>query len=194
MALATYSDLKASVAQWLNRNDLTDVIPDFVRLCESTLNERLRCPHNEAMNTDFVITGRYTSLPVDFAEMRRVFLNDSMRTEMVPLPQSGRVEESGIPAYYNIVNNTLELVPLSTSYTLEITYWKVVPPLETNDTSDILTNHPELYLYGTCLQGAYFLDDAQMVAKFEPKFQQAILAANSRRFRQMGTGLQVRVS
>jgi hypothetical protein len=104
------------------------------------------------------------------------------------------VYESGTPAYYNIINDTIEIVPLSTDYTLEISYYKVVPPLATNDTSTVLTNHPELYLFGTCLQAAYFLDDAQMVAKFEPKFQQALQAANSRRFRQMGQGLQVRVS
>jgi hypothetical protein len=146
------------------------------------------------MNTAFAITGRYTALPVDFAEMKRVYLNDSVRTELNPAPQTGRVFSSGIPLYYNIINNTIELVPISTLYTLEMSYWKVVPPLATNDTSDVLTNHPELYLYGTCLQAAYFLDDAQAVAKYAPQFQQALSAANSRRFRQAGTGLQVRVS
>ena len=32
MALTTYTELKASVADWLNRTDLTNVIPDFISL------------------------------------------------------------------------------------------------------------------------------------------------------------------
>ena len=35
MALATYSDLKTSIANWLDRSDLTDVIPDFIALAET---------------------------------------------------------------------------------------------------------------------------------------------------------------
>lgn len=38
----TYDGLKASVARWLTREDLTDVIPDFIALAEARLNDRLR--------------------------------------------------------------------------------------------------------------------------------------------------------
>ena len=38
MALATYSDLKASVADFLNRTDLTSTIPDFIALAEADIN------------------------------------------------------------------------------------------------------------------------------------------------------------
>ena len=32
MPLATYNDLKASIADFLNRSDLTNAIPDFISL------------------------------------------------------------------------------------------------------------------------------------------------------------------
>ena len=32
MALSTYDELKASVADFLNRSDLTSVIPDFIKM------------------------------------------------------------------------------------------------------------------------------------------------------------------
>mgnify|MGYP003316438676 CR=1 FL=1 len=42
MALANYTDLKTSIADWLNRADLDGKIPDFIALAESTLNDILR--------------------------------------------------------------------------------------------------------------------------------------------------------
>lgn len=43
MALdGTYSGLLASIAAWLDREDLTAMIPDFVTLAEARLNDRLR--------------------------------------------------------------------------------------------------------------------------------------------------------
>ena len=35
MALTTYTELKTSVGDWLNRTDLTTVIPDFIALAEA---------------------------------------------------------------------------------------------------------------------------------------------------------------
>ena len=195
MALSTYSELQSSVALWLNRSDLTAVIPDGVTLCEADMNRRLRTPHNETVDTAFAVSARRTDLPSDFAEMRTVFLNyGSSRVELVPLTQAGRVDESGTPVYYNIVNHQIEVVPESTSYTLELRYWTKVPALATNSTSDVLTNYPDVYLFGTCMQMGYFLDDAQMIAKFQPMFERALDKANATRFRQFGSGLQVRTS
>jgi len=43
MALSTYTELKTSIANWLNRSDLTDEISDdFIKLVESEYNSKLR--------------------------------------------------------------------------------------------------------------------------------------------------------
>ncbi len=42
MALTDYSSLKTSVASYLARSDLTDQIPDFIRLAEERLARDLR--------------------------------------------------------------------------------------------------------------------------------------------------------
>ena len=42
MALGTYSELQAAIATWLDREDLTAVIPDFITMAEVRLNDRLR--------------------------------------------------------------------------------------------------------------------------------------------------------
>ena len=38
MALSNYTELQASIADTLNRDDLTAVIPDFVRLAEAPVS------------------------------------------------------------------------------------------------------------------------------------------------------------
>ena len=38
MAITTYAELKSSIANWLNRDDLTSVIPDFISLTEAGIN------------------------------------------------------------------------------------------------------------------------------------------------------------
>ena len=42
MALANYSDLQASVASFLHRDDLTSEIPDFIKLAEADLQVRAK--------------------------------------------------------------------------------------------------------------------------------------------------------
>jgi len=37
MSIATYADLKAAVANWLNRSNLTARIPDFIALTETRM-------------------------------------------------------------------------------------------------------------------------------------------------------------
>ena len=42
MSLTNYSDLKTSVANYLARTDLTDQIPDFIRLAEYRMRREVR--------------------------------------------------------------------------------------------------------------------------------------------------------
>ena len=42
MALTTYTELKAAIADFLNRDDLTTSIDDFIRLAEAQMNREVR--------------------------------------------------------------------------------------------------------------------------------------------------------
>ena len=42
MALSNYSELQSSIADWLNRSDLTNQIKDFIALAEAEINSKLR--------------------------------------------------------------------------------------------------------------------------------------------------------
>jgi hypothetical protein len=57
MALATYSDLKTSIANWLNRSDLTtEIAEDFIVLAEADFNSKLRI---RKMNRSTSINNRF---------------------------------------------------------------------------------------------------------------------------------------
>ena len=42
MALTTYAELKTAIGDFLNRDDLTSVAPDFISLAEADINRRVR--------------------------------------------------------------------------------------------------------------------------------------------------------
>ena len=42
MAINTYATLQTAVANWLDRSDLTDRIPEFIALAEARMNRTLR--------------------------------------------------------------------------------------------------------------------------------------------------------
>ena len=42
MAIGTYAELQTAVANWLDRDDLTDRIPEFIALAEAKMNRNQR--------------------------------------------------------------------------------------------------------------------------------------------------------
>ncbi len=42
MALSTFSELKTEIANYVDRSDLTDQIPTFIKLAEARINRLLR--------------------------------------------------------------------------------------------------------------------------------------------------------
>ena len=73
MALSTYSELQTSIANYLNRSDLTDNIPDFITLTEGKLNRDLliRASVVRAETTTTSGTAFY-NLPSDIIELKNI--------------------------------------------------------------------------------------------------------------------------
>lgn len=178
MALETYDDLVSTVADWLNRADLTAVIPTFVQLAEAGFNrdERFRASPLMA-RAQAAVHAQFISLPSDFIEMVNLrLLVDSVPTAGAPtldyLPlaefdeRRARYRAAGQPVFYSIAGTQLEFLPApSDLYTVEMLYHAKVPALgEANETNYILANHPDLYLYGALMQAAPYLKDDDRIA------------------------------
>lgn len=165
MAITSYSTLQTAIANELNREDLTSVIPTWISLAEATFNRLVRhrkmlCRATAALDT------QYTALPSDFLEAKNIQLNTSPVTslEFVTLEYADKLRSSystGAPKYYTVIGDTIEVVPNPGSeYTIELTYYKKVTALSSTATSNWLLAHsPDLYFYASLQHSAPYLKD-----------------------------------
>lgn len=178
MALDTYAGLKSSIAGWLNRDDLTAVIPDFIALAEADMNSRLRLRSMLTRSTA-TLDEAYETLPADFLGMWRVVVNDD-RIRFAPtdlLAQYALDWAGEAPLYFSIVGDQLQLVPTPTALataTIEMTYYaRPVALSDTNTSNAILAASPAIYLYGSLVQAAPYLGDDARVQTWGQLYSQA---------------------
>lgn len=193
MALTTYSELKSSIADWLNRTDLTSVIPDFVSLAEAEIKRRLR--RTSVRDDDFSIDDVEVDLPSDLAELRSIRLITGSTTQDVPLrrctiemlnERKAREGTTGRPTDYAIVGAKLYVAPEpDQDYTAELVYFQSFDPLSASVTTNpILEEAPDAYLFGALLQAEPYLEHDNRIPMWQAKFDRAIDQLNDVRDRE----------
>ena len=182
MALTTYTELKASVADWLNRSDLTAAIPDFISLAEAQIERTLRTRQmivraNASFNVEFGAT------PADFLEVRSFKLSGtnpptplSFMTIDALDAESTKFTASGRPKFFGIVGGQFRLVPTPDSnYATELTYYAKLSKLSASVASNfILSASPDIYLYGALLQAAPYLQDDNRISVWATLYERAL--------------------
>jgi len=204
MALTNYTTLKASIANWLNRSDLTDEIADdFIKLAEADFNSKLRVRKMVAQ-TSFTIDSETEALPTGFLQVRDIYiLNGNTKvplTYTTPSQMDSTVGTSttGLPNSFTILGDTFRFSPKpDASYTAFINYYKSFDALsDTTTTNYILTTHPAIYLYGSLFHAANFLGgiNPQQVQTWQQMFATAMerLELNDREDQVSGSPLQIR--
>jgi hypothetical protein len=203
MAITTYAELKTAVANWLNRDDLTAVIPDFISLTEADINRNVRHWRMEQRATAS-LDARYTTLPSDFLEAVRFHLSvDQGPIELLtPLALQIRRENNndtkGKPQFYAIIAGQIEVWPTpDDAYTGELYYYSRTPALsDSNTTNWALTYFPDLYLYGSLSQSAPYLVDDARLGTWAALYQNATDGINNANDKAKfgGTGLRLQVN
>ena len=157
MALdGTSTGLTATIAEWLDDATLSASIPDFIALAESRLN-RLISTFGQEARADAVLNGEYLPLPIDINGIRSICLLGSPNVVLGQMPPEDMREmygsaSSGKPVAYAITAGLLQFAPVPNSaYPIEIVYLRDIPPLATNTTNWLLTDHPDCYLYGALM-------------------------------------------
>lgn len=167
MALSTYTELKASIADWLNRTDLTSVVPDFIALAEAQIERTLRTRQMIVRATASIDT-EYSAVPADFLETKSIKLNTNPVTALVfesidalDSLKSTTYISPGRPGYFGIVGGQIRVLPVPDStYTAELIYYAKLSKLSgTNANNWLLTQAPDVYLYGSLMQAAPYLKD-----------------------------------
>ena len=200
MALANYADLQASVANWLKRADLTANIPDLITLCEARIARDLRIRSQVAFTTLSVNANTQTvALPTDWLQMDNLSIQSSPNVNLkfvnlevldTNFPSNGT---SGIPNYYCIEGNNILLGPVpDKNYTLDVYYYQRMN-LANSGTNWLMTNHPNIYLFGTLAEAAPFIMNDERVALWEGKYQGGVQALQNADDKSQFSGSSIRV-
>ena len=172
MAITTKAELHTAVANWLNRSDLTDRIPEFIALAEASFNRVLRT-RDMLTRATTTTDAQYVALPSDFQEMLNVELTSTDPPRRLLYATSDRSDDyreqksnkTGIPVHYTIEGQTMQLNPTpDVSYTIQMNYYQDIPALASQADSGnnhLLLSNPDCYLYGTLMQASPFLMDPQ---------------------------------
>ena len=159
-----YTTLKALVADYLHRTDLTDKLATFISLAESLLFREINVKALEVEVTG-TATGGSITLPADLATMGRITVSYAGLTHALDYASQPSSYTAGVPASYTLEGGLLKMdSTASHAYTLYYTP-KIEPLSDGNTTNWLLDNAPDLYLCAAQLEGAkYVKDDAGMAS------------------------------
>ena len=161
MSLSTYSELKASVANWIDRTNLTEQIPDFIKLAENRIfaDKRSRIPPLEKKVVLEADSEGFTRIPTDYLEGISVFCDD-VPLQRISLDQlMSYTAQSGTPRYFARHTYMFKFFPTPTSANqLELIYYYQPEDLsDTNATNVMFDQAPSVYLYGALVEAAKYL-------------------------------------
>jgi hypothetical protein len=203
MAISTFAELKASVADYLNRSDLTSVIPTFITLAESQINRDVRHWQMEE-KASLTVNARYVARPADWIQTVRIALSSGSGGGLSLMSQQAMAEKrgaandaAGTPAFYSHSESNFEFFPTPDSAnTAELLYYQTVPALSDSATSNwLLVSAPDVYLYGTLIHSAPYLAEDGRTGVWAQMYGAAVNQLNlqSESSKTSGAGLKLRV-
>lgn len=184
MSITNYTDLKATIASYLARSDLTAQIPDFIQLAETRLRRELRIRQMLKVVTTATVAGDGTvELPSDYLQMRDLHINTNPVQSLEYQSPSNFYRNtnsaiSGVPLQYTVLAQEFQFAPIPDGiYTLQMIYYATPPYLTTSNTSNVfLANCPDLLLYGALGEAEPYLMNDQRLQTWAAMYDRALSA------------------
>lgn len=187
MAITTYDELKTSIADFLDRSDLSGAAATFISLAEADINRRVRHWRMEKRSTAELNT-QYSALPPNFLEIIRFYVTSGDTKPLELISQAELLDRkykasntSGSPSYYAFTAGEIEIYPVPDgAYDVELYHYETVPALSDSNTSNWLLDHyADAYLYGALVHSAPYLKDDARIQVWAALYQSAIDAINA---------------
>jgi hypothetical protein len=169
--ITNYSTLRSTIADYLNRSDLTSQIETFIQFAEADLNTRLRC-REMIVRAEATSSAEYIQLPADWLEAINLHIIDGQQPlRYITLDEADIINKERVytaPHFYSLMNGAIEIVPEpADNIDIEMIYYGKIPALsDQNTTNWLLTKAPDVYLYGALTHAAPFLLDDQRIPVF----------------------------
>jgi len=186
MSITNYTELKTAVADFLHRDNLTTQVVDFITIAEKRINRKMRLLNQEfesEVNFDPVNAVRTLAIPTGFLEMLNVHAKKTTETfdKYLPVtyisPQliyTQYSEKTSRPNWYTVRQTNVEFEQLpDVIYTIKFNYLKKWD-IATDTTNWLLTEYPDIYLYGALLTSAPYIRDKSILATWKGLFDEAM--------------------
>lgn len=168
MALSNYTDLKASIADYLARTDLTSVIPTFISLAETRLGRDVRLMEM-LTQANITVTNAIATLPSNFLQLREIHFianpNITLEYQSPDLFYRNKLQNtSGDPFYYTFIDNTIEFAPTGAPVTVSMLYFGQPTALSDSNLTNAFTSVcMDALLYASLAEASiYLMDDARL--------------------------------
>jgi hypothetical protein len=171
MALDSYANLKTAIADFLDRDDLTSQVDDFIDLAEARHKREILVREMLARSQASTV-GRFLALPTRFEKMKTIRLLTTPVTVLTELNLHEmnweREETTGKPTFFTVHEEIeFDKTPDDT-YTAEIIYYASFLPLsDTNTSNGLLVRAPDAYLYAALSASAPFLTSDERLQTWE---------------------------
>lgn len=178
--ITSYATLQTSIASFLHRSDMTDIIKELIADAETRIANELRIRAMEAAFSSAISSGS-VALPSGFLEWKFLYVDgDSAQKltrkdpEWIYTNYPARTG-SGKPVFFAREGDNLIFGPYpSSTYTVKGRYYKKLDALsDSNTTNWFITNAPDLLRYGALCEAAPYMQEDERIAIWEGKYQMA---------------------
>ena len=199
--ITDYDSLKAEIANFTARDDLTGYIPTFIDHCERRLSRDLRIRQMETV-LSVVISGGVAAIPAGYLEAKNIYLDSSpavklRRTDLSNLyAMFPNRSESGKPGYFAVDGSNFVFGPAPDSdYTVKGTYYAAIARLSASNTSNwFITDASDLLLYGSMSEAALFMENDNDFQKYEGLYMRAKAQVEAQDLRQQFSGSAIKTN
>ena len=205
MAINTFTTLKTAIADFLNRDDLTSAIENFIALSEAQINRDIRHWKMETRASGQQSGGdEYSQIPANWMETIRFHITDNGTSPLELISRAAMADKRasnndaiGIPTHYTHADGQFQFYPTpSSTVNTELLYYAKTDALSSSNVNNwLLLEAPDVYLYGALLHSAPYLGEDERIAVWAQMYSASVSRLNevSENARFSGSGLKLKI-
>ena len=178
-----YKEIKDLTIFWVHRSDLDGVIDQIFELVRERISKDARLIVMEfPLHIDF--TADAQALPDDFLHFRSIRANVTGGQRPLKVATGNQLAirnntRGNSPTHYSLSQNKIQVAPGQDGASVDATYYRRPTALVNDeDTNDILTNWPSLYLYAAQIYIHNLAQDTESEERAQGNYQVELEQAN----------------
>lgn len=183
MDFDSYDSLQADIAAYVQRNNLSDQIPLFIKMAETKLRRVMTKFPQQFAEPYTIVPAVGTTLvayPSDFGMISKVeYGNRTLR--YIPPESTSKNRSQFISSEYTLRPDGVYLQMVANGQTpLTIYYYSLMPSLsDLNESNWVLEDYPDIYLYASLVEAFMYIGDDASVQKYSAALSGAVSDASA---------------